>query len=393
MTHPALYLLALIVLTACDVTTPPPAGVISDPQPVTNRTVLDISEPWGVDYTAMPDGKRYIAAISHDQNQLVVWELNDRVATEIARAPTGFHPDDVKWVDWNGDGVPNELLVTVEGESRVALWRFEAEKLSEISSVSVPVPPQTVNAADLDGDGRLDLVLGPYQGRQVAVLFNEGDFRFTPIDLAAAPDPIYPSIVDWNNDGRLDVLFSNYVDGAALVYLNQGDRKFEVKVLSPSGPGRPRRVIAADVNADGHLDLVMPFESVPPPYPPVAWIKLNDGAGNLSSNQPDEELLAPLGGFSDATWHGADKLLALSERDRLVLARRSEAGTWELRQILLDAWPMPLQFVDADSDGHADLLIGYSAGKQALVLWGPLWNQAEAIPEPQATTPTEPSSE
>ncbi|MCA9298744.1 MAG: VCBS repeat-containing protein [Phycisphaerales bacterium] len=137
-------------------------------------------------------------------------------------------------------------------------------------------------AADLNGDGHLDLVTGNYTG-SFFLFEGEGKGRFRPIPKALTIDgePLRlgdahsdPFLVDWDEDGDLDILSGGFLGGVHLIR-NIGSAtepawasptvvipapdstKGRFADDPPSGPGGSTRVWAADVNEDGTLDLLV----------------------------------------------------------------------------------------------------------------------------------------
>jgi len=70
--------------------------------------------------------------------------------------------------------------------------------------------PFTLTAADLDGDGKLDLVSGNIQASSISVLRGNGDGRFwAAINYPAGSTPLAISTGDMNSDGKLDIVIAN----------------------------------------------------------------------------------------------------------------------------------------------------------------------------------------
>jgi hypothetical protein len=136
-----------------------------------------------------------------------------------------------------------------------------------------PNPLGGIVAADVDGDGKLDLVVAdPIFFAEV--LIGNGDGTFT-IGSAYGLNLGGPGIVagDFNNDGKTDVATSNSI------LLGNGDRTFQAQPATLVNLGHSTNVAAADFNGDGFEDLAY----VTYASSPVVLIFLGDGTGAFRS--------------------------------------------------------------------------------------------------------------
>lgn len=118
---------------------------------------------------------------------------------------------------------------------------------------------------DYDRDGRLDLYLvdqGSQPGSRGNRLYHqETDGRFRDASVGSGLDVVGPGMgafaADVNNDGRVEVLVTEY--GAVRMFENLGDGRFR-EVSRDAGVDNPRWATAAsflDFDRDGWLDLVI----------------------------------------------------------------------------------------------------------------------------------------
>ncbi len=139
--------------------------------------------------------------------------------------------------------------------------------------------PNSVAIADLNGDGKLDIVVSnwcinntvPCPNGAVAVLLGKGDGTFgAPTTYSSGG--VYATDVaigDLNGDGKPDIVVVNCgnaannhcigVGGNAGILIGNGDGTFQPVVSMPLGGGGfgAIAVAIADINADGKLDVIV----------------------------------------------------------------------------------------------------------------------------------------
>ena len=146
--------------------------------------------------------------------------------------------------------------------------------------------PETMAAADFDGDGDLELAVTEFGNRAAHILLNEGDGRLVRVGYAFVRST-YPrgiATADFDGDGHADLAVGYIVGsdngGAMSLLLGDGAGGFTQIDESPrvDGPG-PFSIVAADLNWDGKPDLaagdvqndaIAVFLHTPPPFLEVA---------------------------------------------------------------------------------------------------------------------------
>jgi hypothetical protein len=176
--------------------------------------------------------------------------------------PGGFQTTSLAVADVNGDGQP-DLVVANFGSNTVGVLLGNGDGTFK-KAVTYPagVSPISVAVADVNGDGKPDLVIANNQDNgngSVGVLLGNGDGTFASIVNYAsggfAPQSV--AVADLNGDGKPDVLVSNSNSNNVGVLLGKGDGTFRAPLIYSTGGNFPLSVAIADVNGDGKPDLVV----------------------------------------------------------------------------------------------------------------------------------------
>jgi hypothetical protein len=202
-------------------------------------------------------------------------------------------------IDLNGDGkadvvgVFNDTLIVYLSEGD---GTFAPGVSYNIGAISAGVTVLTLG--DFNGDNKTDVVLsiaGNNVAGQEIVFLGNGDGSFQA--AKAFPSVYYPSsaaVGDFNGDGKLDIAVSSptyangstRIPGSVYILLGNGDGSFQSPTPAFTGDGP---LVAADLNADGKLDLVFENDYA------VCQVYLGKGDGTFSNTSDYILSLGPSG--------------------------------------------------------------------------------------------------
>jgi hypothetical protein len=120
-----------------------------------------------------------------------------------------------------------------------------------------------VALADVNGDRRPDIIVANIEDETVSVLLNDGGRRFHPAPgspFAAGHQPNDIAVADMNGDGHPDLVIANHQSPYVTILLGDGAGAFRPAHNSPFATGsypHPHGVAVADFTGDGKLDVVV----------------------------------------------------------------------------------------------------------------------------------------
>ncbi|HTP57031.1 MAG TPA: FG-GAP-like repeat-containing protein [Candidatus Paceibacterota bacterium] len=173
---------------------------------------------------------------------------------------TGSNPDDVALADLNGDGKV-DMVVT---DSNDVPSKFSVLMNNGDGTFATKVDYSNGNnfffgiaAADVNGDGRPDVVVANEGTTIVSVFLNHGDGTFAPgVNYTTGSRAYRVALGDLNGDGKPDIVVTNFVDNTVSVLMNHGDGTFAGQVTYAVG-SKPASVALADLNGDGKADIAV----------------------------------------------------------------------------------------------------------------------------------------
>ena len=188
-------------------------------------------------------------------------------------------------VDLNRDGHLD--LVATARLAKPALQRWLGDGKGNFTPTTptwTDIGYAALATGDINGDGFPDIVAASHFGR-VQTLLSDGRGGFVEKVLRREDGYVAAELADLNGDGYLDLVLLGYQKAAVEIYF--GDGKGNWRFHGPLPEARPgqtmpgRALVVADLNHDGHLDLVAAFQRR------GAYTYYGDGRGGFTGGPVD----------------------------------------------------------------------------------------------------------
>jgi hypothetical protein len=264
-------------------------------------------------------------------------------------------------------------VATVAPPAPVSPIRFTAGQV-----ISVPSDPANVAVADLNCDGKLDLAVSSQSEPLVGVLLGKGDGTLDrTLTISGGHSSNFILAADLDGDGYVDLATSNQ-DGSATVFWGQGDGTFSktvnYKVKGALTTADAFWITAADLNGDGALDLVVSVfgASGPDPSAPGQVVVLLNRGGRSFANPvfyADRAAVAVVA--DDFDGDGKPDIATANFDSSVSVFRGDGTGRLRAREVYSSGGQgVAIAAGDFNGDGVLDLATGNDASGSVSVLQG-----------------------
>src|SRR2546427_1474363 len=282
--------------------------------------------------------------------------------------PTGALPITVGIADVNGDGRPDLLTVNTGANTVSVLLGNGAGSFGPRTDFATGAVPHGLAIADLDGDGNPDLIVANTGANTVSVLLGTGTGTFAAaMDFPTGVAPFFVAVDDLNRDGIPDLVVVNVGADTVSVLLGVGDGTFGPKMDFATGAGA-RSVAIGDLNGDGVPDLVVSNVSAS-----TVSVLLGTGSGSFG---PKTDFPTGAGArdvaIADLNGDGRlDVVVANADAGTVSVLLGVGDGTLVTRtDFAVGAGPRFVAIGDVNEDGILDLVVANSDSNTVSVLLG-----------------------
>ncbi|MGA2019216.1 MAG: FG-GAP-like repeat-containing protein [Candidatus Sulfotelmatobacter sp.] len=368
-----------------------PTSVAVSGGPLANVVFADFNGDGILDFAASP------APPTYGPNVVYLGQAN---GTYVAGTPLS-NPDGVYYIcnnsagDLNGDGKPeivsancynsgsgaagNLTVYLNNGDGTFQTGVYYSAGTESLDSTVAYISPLAVTIADVNGDGKNDIVSSNHDGGDVTILLGNGDgtVKVPTVGYGTGGFPRTSALVaDFNGDGFADIIVPDYEFSFAFLS-GYGDGTFRsaLDYYSPVPGGYDaggNTIASGDFNGDGYPDFVIGNYGYNPNTPSGIGITvfLSNPDGSL---QPGVNY-ATGGSYQGVTvgyFDGDTKLdiAAVNQSNNGVqIFRGNGDGTFSLGSYYPTGGTDALTIATGDFNGYPDLAVANSTGDNVSVL-------------------------
>jgi hypothetical protein len=302
-----------------------------------------------------------IAQANTTRNTVTILLNHGGTLAKASDVPVGRGPFAIASGDFSSDGIIDLAVTNADANSITLLIGQPDGRFASLAHVALADmrSPRGVVVADVNGDGKQDLLVTGYDANALTLLLGTGTNGFTRAASWFGPyvQPQGVAVADFNRDGRADVVVA--AEGTAGLVVQYGDGSPNVLATGKVVPGAHfyNVVAVADVNDDGWPDAI------------AASTRNSEvsvfvgGASGLTLSHSYTTGSSPRGlTLADVNVDGALDVVTAdygSSTVSVLLGRKSAPGTFDAAtQIASNSGSRAVAAADFDLDGRIDLATG-----------------------------------
>lgn len=304
------------------------------------------------------DGVDDLAVTCRQTSLVSIWRgLGGGSLAPPTQQYVGAWPESAAVDDLDGDAILD--LVTVDSYSKTCSILFGRGDATFRSRRTVPLTnlalasPMTIASGDLNGDSYPDIATTIHTSNFLSVAFNPGDGNFGPhTEITVGWNPFGIVAADLDGDGDMDLANSNWMRGIS-VLLNTGGGVFAPPIFYPAGAVL-RGLVAADLDADGDQDLAVVAQNSS-----AVYVLPNNGNGTFGTSVPIWITASPLSiAARDLDLDGDVDLAVGHTLAKVTILRNAGNGDFPLvSQVNIGWWNESITLADLDNDALPEIVM------------------------------------
>jgi len=241
--------------------------------------------------------------------------------------------------------------------------------------------PRVMTSGDFNKDGKLDLAAAQVStGGALTIMLGDGAGGFSQASISnvmRSPSAIVAA--DLNGDGNLDLITGNQspTEGSIFVFMGNGNGTFGPRKQFLQAPLQDfvSALAVGDVNGDGKLDVVAALDGTLSGGVAFTGIRiaLGDGAGNLTASsvksaggfRPTSVLLKDVNGDSKLDVVVANAAEQNSSNGNIAILTGDGAGTFN-NAVTISVQPGARSLITGDFNGDSKLDLAFNSGSQSV---------------------------
>lgn len=225
------------------------------------------------------DGKPEIVSVNAGSNNLSILQNTSIPGTIIAGSfskvsdlSSGNSPQEVYLADLNNDG-KLDIVVNNSGDNTVSIFLNKSTGTGNFifdvkADFTTGTQPTRMAVGDIDGDGKLDIVTTSRTENKMSILKNtgfDGTVNFdTHVEYGTDLEPLGVVIGDLDRDGKSDIALITYSGNNVSVFRNTAttgiiDAASLATMKNFPVGGRPQAIATGDIDGDGKLEIVTTY--------------------------------------------------------------------------------------------------------------------------------------
>lgn len=316
----------------------------------------DMNGDFGLDLVVANSGQDNIGIFRVLQNG-----TGDFVNQQTFSTGNGTNPVSVAVADLNGDGRPDVVTANLNTDDISILLNNTIAGATNFSmGTAVRIPsgdgPSAVAIGDLNSDGNLDIVVTNQNADTISFFLGNGDGTFGAAQTVNVGDkPVSVVIADLDGNSNPDIVTANENSDNITFLRNNGGANPTFQVTNIAAGNGPVSISAGDIETDGDIDIV-----VANAQDDNVSVYINPGNGNLPApvnlavgNNPRAVLLGDINHDPNAL----DIIVANQSDNTVSILRGKPGATFAPQQVLRSGnGPVALALGDFEPNAYPDIV-------------------------------------